>query len=217
MTRPARLSVHASGPLACFTRPEFGVERVSYPIITPTAAVGLLSAVFWKPEFRWVIDEVWVCNPIRWHGFTTNEVTEVASTRKLGIDPVSTRTQRHSMCLADVAYVIHAHIDLKPDAGAPVAKWQDQFRRRVARGAQFSQPYLGLQQFHADVRPFNPDTDRPDDTVVMPVGPMPLDLRFTGKSKAKGDFEPDGGIDPEWFPAMITEGVMPVPTIGSRP
>ncbi len=203
----ARLSVHASGPLACFTRPEFGVERVSYPVITPPAAVGLLSAIFWKPEIRWVIEEVWVCNPIRWWGFTTNEVKDVASKRRGRIDPAASRTQRHSLNLADVAYVIHARIEPKADDGPPVAKWQAQFRRRLERGAQFAQPYLGLQQFHADVRPYEPDTDRPDSSVTIPVGNMPLDLHYTRGTDGKLN----GGIDPEWFPALVDAGVMTVP------
>ncbi len=210
MTAPARLSVHASGPMACFTRPEFGVERVSYPVITPPAAVGLLSAVFWKPQFRWVVDEIWVCKPIRWHGFTINEVKSVASSRRPHIVVTDDRTQRHSLCLADVGYVVHAHIELRPEAGAPIAKWQDQFRRRIERGAHFAQPYLGLQQFHADVRPYDPAIDKPDLAITLPVGNMPLDLRYTTAPNGKLD----GGIDPEWFPALITAGVMTVPAPG---
>ncbi len=210
MTRPATLSTHVSGPIACFTRPEFNVERVSYPIITPPAAVGLLSAIFWKPEFRWVIDEVWVLKPIRWRGFTTNEVKELAGPDRSYIDVTQDRTQRHSLCLADVSYVIHAHQRLRPHASASLAAYQDQFRRRIARGAHFSQPYLGLQQFHADVRDWNRDTDRPDGDITIPVGNMPLTLGHTKDRNGK----PDGKINPQWFPALISQGVMKVPAIG---
>lgn len=210
MSRPSRLSVYVSGPMACFTRPEFGVERVSYPIITPPAAVGLLSAVFWKPEFDWVIDEIWVLNPIKWQGFTTNEVKSVAS--KTYIDVTQDRTQRHSLVLADVAYVIHCHQRLRQHAKPPIAKYQDQFRRRVERGAHFSQPYLGLQQFHADVRKWDKEQDQPNVGVTLPVGNMPLALNFTTDKNG----EPDGNIDPEWFPAVINGGIMLVPEAGAK-
>jgi CRISPR-associated protein Cas5d len=200
----ADLSVHVSGPVACFTRPEFAAERVSYPMITPTAAVGLLSAIFWKPEFDWRVSEIWVLNPIKWLSITRNEVSARASSRQEGIVASEARVQRHSLCLSDVAYVIFARPVLRAHATDPVAKYRDQFRRRVERGACFARPYLGLQEFHADFGSFDPDRHQPDRDLTLPIGSMPLDLRF----KADTD-----EIDPLFFPAKVTEGRLAVPSV----
>lgn len=199
------LSVHVSGPLACFTRPEFAAERMSYPVITPTAAEGLLSAILWKPEFDWQITVIWVLRPIEWVSMTRNEVEHRASSRKEGIVATEARVQRHSLCLRDVEYVIFARPVLRSHADAPPAKYRDQFRRRVERGACFSRPYLGLQEFHAEFRPFDPDRDRPCEAVTLPIGPMPLDLRYRPGSEE---------IDPVFFPAVVTEGHLAVPSVG---
>ncbi len=202
----ADLSVHVSGPLACFTRPEFAAERVSYPVITPTAAVGLLSAIFWKPEFDWQIREIWVLNPIKWLSMTRNEVKDRASvgqSRIVATDP-STRVQRHSLCLSDVAYVIFARQVLRSHATDPVGKYRDQFDRRIDRGGCFSRPYLGLQEFHTEFEPYDLARHRPCQDVTLPIGPMPLDLRFQADSDE---------IDPVFFNAIVTEGRLPVPRI----
>jgi CRISPR-associated protein Cas5d len=201
-----RLAVHVEGPLACFTRPEFVAERVSYPVITPTAAEGLLSSIFWKPEFDWRIREIWVLNPVRWESITRNEVASRASLRAGPLDSSdsSVRVQRHSLCLRDVAYVLFADIELRARATDPPAKYRDQFRRRVERGACFSRPYLGLQEFHAEFRPFDPAAHRPCAAVLEVVGMMPLDLRF----------DPTPGIeriDPLFFAARVEDGRLAVP------
>ena len=87
--RAGGLAVHVSGPLACFTRPEVRDRACPYPVITPPAAVGLLSAIFWKPEVRWSIREIWVLNPVAWYSMTRNEVSDRASPSNDGIDPVA--------------------------------------------------------------------------------------------------------------------------------
>lgn len=200
----SNLSVHVSGPLACFTRPEFATERVSYPVMTPTAAEGLLSAIFWKPEFDWRISEIWVLNPIKWLSMTRNEVAARASRRQPRIVATEARRQRHSLCLSDVAYVVFARAVLRPHATAPVGKYRDQFTRRVERGGCFSRPYLGLQEFHAEFRPYDPVRHQPCREVTLPIGPMPLDLRF----------QPDSDdIDPVFFNAIVTEGRLTVPQV----
>jgi CRISPR-associated protein Cas5d len=198
------LSVHVAGPLACFTRPEFAAERVSYPVITPTAAVGLLSAIFWKPEFDWRVSEIWVLRPIEWTSITRNEVKVRASTRQAGIVASEARVQRHSLCLRGVEYVIFARPVLRRHATDPVAKYRDQFRRRVERGACFSRPYLGLQEFQADFGPYDPDVHRPRAEVTLPIGPMPLDLRFNDDTDE---------IDPVFFDAIVREGRLAVPRV----
>src|SRR6266542_2424651 len=128
------LMIKVWGDLACFTRPEMKVERVSYPVMTPSAARGVLEAVFWKPEFRWRVQEIWVLKPISYFSIIRNEMNHVQSERAArvwereggGYDASSTdepknRAQRHTLGLRDVAYVIAAHVDLKPHAAADPA------------------------------------------------------------------------------------------------
>src|SRR6266508_6850254 len=118
------LAVRVWGDLACFTRPEMKVERVSYPVMTPSAARGILEAVFWKPEFRWRVQEIWVLKPIRYTSILRNEVNSRQSERAArgwqadggGYDAAADRAQRHTLGLRDVAYVIAAQIELKPHA-----------------------------------------------------------------------------------------------------
>src|SRR5215470_2839527 len=136
------LNVRVWGELACFTRPEMKVERVSYPVMTPSAARGVLEAVFWKPEFRWHVQEIWVLKPILYTSILRNEVNSRQSERAArswqvdggGYDAAADRAQRHTLGLRDVAYVIAAQIELKPHADADPAKYRDQFRRRVRDG-----------------------------------------------------------------------------------
>lgn len=192
--------------MACFTRPEFAAERVSYPCITPPAAVGLLSAIFWKPEIRWRVEEIWVCSELRWMSITRNEVSDRASKDIDHLDPSERRVQRNSLLLRNVAYVINAQIETIEHATDPVAKYRDQFRRRVDRGACFARPYLGLQEFHAEFRSTTED-DRPDASLTLPIGPMPLDLRHHEGPKGQEQ------IDPVFWPASIVEGRLRVPAV----
>ena len=143
------------GRNACFTRPEMKVERVSYDVITPSAARGILEAIHWKPAIRWVVDRIHVLRPIR---FETIRRNEVASAMKAG-DPGGLalavdedRQQRAMLCLADVAYGIEAHFEMTPKAGPGdnPGKHADMFRRRAARGQCFHQPCLGVREFPAD-------------------------------------------------------------------
>src|SRR6266852_3706669 len=140
------------GKLACFTRPEMKVERVSYEVITPSAARGVLEAIFWKPEFAWQVREIWVLKPIRHFSILRNEVNSkaVVSTARGwaeegggGYFAEDDRAQRHTLALRDVVYLIKADIVLKPHATDDVAKYRDQFRRRINRGQCHSVPYLG--------------------------------------------------------------------------
>lgn len=195
------LAAHVWGPLACFTRPEYATERVSYPIITPPAAVGLLGSVLWKPEFDWLVTRIWLLRPPEWVSMTKNEVKSRASTRGGEIDILDDRVQRHSLLLRDVEYVIFARPVLRTHATEPVAKYRDQFRRRVERGAFFSPPYLGLRELTASFGTFDKSKVQPT-ALTLPVGPMSLDLGYGEQ----------GSTAPEFFNATIHQGVLDVPT-----
>ena len=157
MTYGVRLRVW--GDFACFTRPEMKVERVSYDVMTPSAARGLLEAIYWKPQMRWVVDRIHVLRPIRFMNVRRNEVSEVVSKAnakaalksgvgRLGLQIEPARQQRATMLLRDVEYLIEAHIDLL-DPAEKIGKHLDVFRRRASKGQCFHQPYLGCREFVA--------------------------------------------------------------------
>jgi CRISPR-associated protein Cas5d len=169
------IRLFVSGEYACFTRPEMKVERVSYDVMTPSAARGILEAVLWKPAIRWVIDEIHVLKPIRFQSIRRNEVghkapaTRLKSAMKAGsLDGVQLladedRQQRAATVLADVAYVIAAHFELTPRAGPDdnEGKHLDTFNRRAARGQCFQQPCLGTREFSARFDLLPPDAPLP--------------------------------------------------------
>ncbi len=162
MTFGVRL--HVWGERACFTRPEMKVERVSYDVMTPSAARGILEAVHWKPAIRWVIDRIHVLNEIRFQSFRRNEVASkipaslARSAMKrgdvngLGLDVAADRQQRATTLLVDVAYVVEAHFELTPCAQADdtPAKHVSMFNRRAGAGQCFHRPCLGTREFAAD-------------------------------------------------------------------
>jgi len=205
------LEVKVWGDWACFTRPEMKVERVSYPVMTPSAARGVLEAIFWKPQFSWQVEEVWVLNSIRYFSILRNEVNSRASERVAlgwkesggGYDATSDRAQRHTLALRDVAYVIKANVDVKPDVTDDPAKFRDQFRRRVQDGRCFATPYLGCREFSANFSvPSDDDQPQPLDE---DLGPMLLEI----------DYEPDGSGRgrPKFFNARLTQGILTVPQL----
>lgn len=204
------LSLRARGPLACFTRPELKAERVSYPVITPSAARGLIEAVLWKPAIRWHVERIRVLNPIRFLAFRRNEVNKKASNpaRKLveegGEPPVlyadDDRAQRNTVALRDVDYVIEASFEMTERAGPAdnPNKFLDMFTRRVEKGQHFHQPYLGCREFAADVLPAE---DAPDpEPIDHDLGLMLWDI----------EFRPEGNR-PLFFAAHLENGVLNVP------
>ncbi|MCC6179717.1 MAG: type I-C CRISPR-associated protein Cas5 [Chloroflexi bacterium] len=204
------LEVKVWGPLACFTRPEMKVERVSYPVMTPSAARGVLEAIFWKPEFAWVVEEIRVLNEIRYFSILRNEVNSRASERAAaswqragsgGFDVTADRSQRHTLALRDVGYVIQARMALRPDVREDQAKYRDQFRRRVRRGQCFSRPYLGCREFAADF--CEPDGSEQPISHTEDLGPMLLDLQYTSGSSGVGT--------PRFFEARLENGMLRVP------
>jgi len=203
------LSVKVWGEFACFTRPEMKVERVSYPVPTASAARGILEAIFWKPEFAWQVQEVWVLKPIRYYSILRNEVNTRASERTArrweaeggGFDATADRAQRHTLALREVAYLIRAEVEVLPGLDHHPAKFRDQFRRRVQRGQCFSRPYLGCREFAACFA--EPDgTETPVD-ITMDLGLMLLDL----------DYAPDGSGrgTPRFFDARLERGIVRYP------
>lgn len=203
------LEVKVWGEFACFTRPEMKVERVTYPVMTPSAARGILEAIFWKPQFTWQVREIWVLRPIRYFSLTRNEVSKRASEREArswaetggGYNVTADRTQRHTLCLRDVAYLIRADVVPKPSAGDDPAKYRDQFRRRVREGRCFATPYLGCREFSACFGV--PDgTERPID-LTEDLGPMLLDLEYLADGSGRGT--------PRFFQARLERGILRVP------
>ncbi len=155
------VKLHCWGDWACFTRPEMKVERVSYDAMTPSAARGVVEAIYWKPEIRWHIDRITVLKPIQFTSVRRNEVKDkigagAAKAMKDGVgnlafcvDDGDNRQQRATLMLRDVAYTIEAHIEI---LGGPdnIAKHLDQFNRRARKGSCFTRPYLGCREFAAD-------------------------------------------------------------------
>ncbi len=203
------LTVRVWGELACFTRPEMKVERVSYPMMPPSAARGVLEAIFWKPEFRWHVTEIHVLKPIRYTSMLRNEVQHRQSERVAaswqreggGYDASADRSQRHTLALRDVDYLIVAQMQLRPHADADPAKYRDQFRRRVANGRCFATPFLGCREFSAHF--MEPDgTEQPLD-LNDTLGPMVLDLAYALDASGRGK--------PHFFEARLERGVLHVP------
>lgn len=200
------LSVEVWGDAALFTRPDAKVERLTYPVMTPPAAIGILEAIFWRPEFSWQVLAMEVLAPIREARVRRNETTQVVSQAAAlsgaRVDTAANRTQRASTYLRDVRYRIHAHIGLRPHATDPAAKYRDQFRRRVERGGCFSQPYLGTREFPAS---FGPPTDHQPIPDTMDLGVMPHSI-----------IHGPGGRNPQtaWFTARLDAGVLHVPAEG---
>lgn len=153
------------GDRACFTRPEMKAERVSYDVITPSAARGILEAIHWKPAIRWVVDSIQVLKPIRFESIRRNEISDKISARNITsamnrksteglrflVDDGDNRQQRATTLLRDVAYVITAHFELTDKAGADdnAGKHLDIFNRRAKRGQYFHMPCMGNREFPA--------------------------------------------------------------------
>ena len=197
-SQPVR--VHVWGERACFTRPEMKVERVSYPVMTPSAARGVLEAIYWKPEFTWQVRSIEVLKPIRYFSMLRNEVKALASYRvREPMTIETTRAQRHTLGLRDVAYVINADVIVKPGVDEDPAKYRDQFRRRVEKGRCFHRPYLGCREFGAYfARPSV--AERPID-LNEPLGLMLLDMEFADKPPHM----------PRFFNAKLENGCLHVP------
>lgn len=207
------IKLHLSGDFACFTRPEMKVERVSYDVITPSAARGILEAIYWKPQIRWVIDRIHVLNPIRFTNIRRNEVGAKASAPSkaaMAGDTIATpgilieesRQQRAATLLRDVAYVIEAHFDILdhrfekdgPELSANdcAGKHLDMFNRRARNGQCFHQPCLGTREFPArftvlDEHAPMPPHSLPPDQVNRELGWMLYEIDYLPATKKDKD------------------------------
>ncbi|MBC7203739.1 MAG: type I-C CRISPR-associated protein Cas5 [Pusillimonas sp.] len=207
--------IEVHGDFACFTRPEMKVERVSYDIITPSAARAIFEAILWKPAIVWRITRIEVLKPIKWTNLRRNEISAVASAKNaktamtkgkghLGIYVDENRQQRAGLFLRDVAYRLHGSFEMTDRAGAEdtAAKFAEMFQRRARKGQCFNQPYLGCREFSCD---FTLVAD--DEPTVQPItesrdlGWILYDLDYSNK------------VDPQplFFKANMKKGVVQVP------
>jgi len=205
------ITIRVRGDYALFTRPEMKVERVSYDVITPSAARGIIEAVYWKPAIHWVIDKIHVLREIEFTNIRRNEVSDKVSTnlargfmkrtRKgaFYLDATAARQQRASMVLKNVDYVIEAHFELLPEARPEdtVEKHYNIVLRRLRKGQYFHAPYLGTREFSAQVTLIE-DGDIPQSPLagVRDLGWMLYDL----------DFSDPKDIKPQFFKAEMRDG-----------
>lgn len=220
MAEPDRnfgLKIRVWGERACFTRPEMKVERVSYDVMTPSAARGILEAIHWKPAIRWIVDRIHVLKPIRFESVRRNEVGSKisesaarAAMRSGRVDDLALaidedRQQRASTVLRDVAYVIEAHFERTAKWGADdtEAKHIDMARRRAAAGQCFQRPCLGTREFAADFALVEGKTPAPHESLMgrRDLGYMLLDIDFSA------------GARPAFFRAEMIDGVIAPPRL----
>ena len=209
------ISLEVWGDYAGFTRPEMKTERVSYDIMTPSAARGLLESIYWHPGMRWVIDRIHVCAPIRFTNLRRNEVKSTISARsartvmergrgELYLATSQDIQQRAAMLLRDVRYVIDAHFDITDQASDSdnAGKFQDIIKRRIRRGQFYSQPYFGCREFPAQFKACEAMPSCPEELKgVRDLGYMLWDLDY---------FDPEN-ITPLFFRAALRDGVLEIP------
>jgi len=193
--------VRARGPIACFTRPEMKAERVSYEVMTPSAARGVLESILWKPAIVWRIHSIDVLAPIRWISFRRNEVNDRASTKSLEFFADERRAQRNTVALRDVDYVVTASFRMSEAAGPEdnLKKFEEMFSRRLEKGQHFKPPYLGCREFAADVEAA-PEAVITFEKADRPLGLMLYDMEFSR-----------GAARPLFFHARLRDGVLRVP------
>ena len=202
------------GDYACFTRPEMKVERVSYDVMTPSAARGILEAVYWKPSIRWVIDRIHVMCPVRFDNVRRNEVeakvpvkggSGVNAAMKGSAEPLrlfieDNRQQRAALVLRDVEYVIEAHFEYTSDEDRNDGKHLEMFNRRAAKGQCFHRPYLGCREFAAFFEPVK--------------GEVPASLLADEEPRDLGwmlyDIDYKNGMAPIFFRPALERGVVEV-------
>ena len=211
------------GPMACFTRPELKVERVSYDVITPSAARAIFEAIFWKPAIHWQVTKIEVLNPIKWTSIRRNEVGAVASKNPIYIE--DKRQQKNTLCLKDVRYRIWAKLEFIPvrkrkgeqktlfdETAHPdenPAKYNAMFERRASKGQCFTQPYLGTRECSASFKLVNPENDE----LNTPIN----ESRDLGIMLYDMDFEKDLKNPPAmFFRAKMENGIIIVPSKNSK-
>ncbi|MCL7489414.1 MAG: type I-C CRISPR-associated protein Cas5c [Desulfobulbaceae bacterium] len=216
-SNPFRLKV--SGSNACFTRPEMKVERVSYDVMTPSAARGIFEAILWKPAIAWKILQIDVLNPVRWESVRRNEVGAVISARNvnsamaegkgnLGLYVEKERQQRAGLFLRDVAYVIHAEFEMTDQAGPDdnVTKFEQMFIRRASTGQCFHRPYFGCREFPVDFEFLPRGAERPEPiNESRDLGWMLYDMDYSGRDAM-----------PQFFHARLENGCVDLRNVEVR-
>ncbi len=209
------ISIEVWGEYACFSRVEMKVERVSYDVMTPSAARGLIESIYWHPGMRWIIDRIHVCAPIRFTNIRRNEVKDTVNARKVkktiekSGEPLYLATsdsiqQRASLVLTQVHYVIDAHFEMtdKASPGDNPGKFQDIIHRRLAKGQCYQQPCLGVREFPAHFRECQQKPPCPEELRgTKELGWMLLDLDYTDPAD----------IRPIFFRGVLHDGVLEVP------
>jgi CRISPR-associated protein Cas5d len=214
--------LHVWGKHACFTRAELKAERVSYDVMTPSAARGILEAIHWKPAIRWHVDRIHVLTPIRFRSLRRNEVGAKASagvaraamaeghTNDVGLSVEANRQQRASTILVDVAYVIEAHFTMTHKAGPAdtAAKHVSMFNRRAEQGQCFHRPYFGTREFSAHFQLLKDGQPLPASS--FPRKPSRIDLGWM-----LHDIDFANGVTSRYFRAEIVDGIMAIPPFDS--
>lgn len=208
------------GDYALFTRPEMKVERVSYDVMTPSAARGLIEAIYWHPGLRWYIDRIHVCAPLRFSNLRRNEVKSTVSARSartvmergkggLYLSTSEDIQQRAALLLRDVRYVIEAHFEMTGKATAEdnPGKFQDIVKRRIKKGQFYHQPCFGCREFPAQFR------------LCEETLPCPEELkgeRDLGWMLYDMDYSDPENITPLFFRGVLRDGVLEVPPWNSE-
>lgn len=203
------------GDYALFCRPEMKVERVSYDVMTPSAARGLIEAIYWHPGMRWYVDRIRVCAPIQFTSLRRNEVKSTISARSartvmergkgdLYLCTSEDIQQRAALLLRDVRYVIEAHFEMTEKAaqGDNPGKFQDIVKRRIQRGQFYHQPCFGCREFPAQFR------------LCEKIPPCPKELeeeRDLGWMLYDMDYTDPQNITPLFFRGILQNGVLEVP------
>lgn len=204
------------GDYACFTRPEMKAERVSYDVMTPSAARGILEAIYWKPAIRWIIDRIHVINPIRFDNIRRNEIgVEGSSGTKIPINKVKraiknnttaieifiedVRQQRAAMVLRDVRYVIEAHFEITGNKDDNSAKHKEMFERRVEKGQCVYRPYFGCREFPVNFELIKDKIPKSELEGTIDLGWMLHDIDF------------ENNMEPKFFRAQMIDGVINIP------
>jgi CRISPR-associated protein Cas5d len=202
------------GAYACFTRPEMKVERVSYDVMTPSAARGILEAIYWKPAIAWAVDRIHVLKPIRFDNIRRNELAGKVPLRTVkramndGCSSIEVfieddRQQRAAMVLRDVAYIIEAHFDFTGSEDNNPSKHKEMFDRRAGKGQCFHQPYLGCREFSASFALIE-DVPISQLTGKQDLGWMLHDIDFKNNMEAK------------FFRAVMHNGIIEVPPFNGK-
>ena len=185
------------GDMACFTRPELKVERVSYDVITPSAARAIFEAIFWKPAIHWQITKIEVLNPVKWTSVRRNEVGAVAGKSVIFI--AKRKIERD----------LFSH---EPGKDENPMKYYQMFERRASKGQCFNQPYLGTREFSAAFRLVNPD----DEALTLPISEEQGGTKDLGIMLYDMDFKDPKNIQPMFYRPQMKNGVIIVPPINSE-